>query len=288
MKKINKTSILSLLLALVLAVGLAGCGGKAEVDESSLPPEPELDISQLVFMNPLIPPEGSILRDDMPNLLPKIKEAYEQNDHTVGWLQLPNTTMDEPVVKHPDDTNNHSAYYLRRGFDRRKNDYGTYYVDYRNNITGTREGLSKNTIIYGHSFTDNIEGLKMDQMKKLRASAEFATENPYVYFSLGEENLLWEIFAVFDATVALHYNNPSPTDQEFLELISEATKRSYYTYDVQVSATDKILTLSTCTYNYAAYPNDYRYVVMARLVGPDEKVKETAALEENSDRKLPA
>lgn len=294
MKTKRKLSLAALLLALLL-IALPGCGGgKAEkVPEAELSgaSEPaELEPAKLVFLNPLLPPEGSILRDDAPNLVPKLMEADAQNSDAVGWLQIPNTTMDEVVVQRPGDTSNSKAYYLRLAFDKTPDDYGSYFADYRNELDKGRDGLSKNTVIYGHSFTDNNNGLKMDQLKKFRDSEEFAIENPYIYLAVDGETLVWEIFAVVDTNIDDHYNNPNPTAEEFQDMISEAMKRSYYTYDTQVTASDKILTLSTCTYNYNAvftYPNNFRYYVAARLVGPDEKLKEQAALVTNTSRKLP-
>jgi len=289
--KRNHVPLLSLLIALLMTVSMAGCAKAPEEqpNESEDSSQQQIDLANLVFMNPLIPPEGSILRDDAPNLLPKVKEAYAENNHAVGWLQVPNTDIDEVVVKHPEDKSNSQAYYLRRGFDKKANQYGTYFVDYRNKVDQGRESFSKNTVIYGHSFTDNIDGLKMDQIKRLRASEEFARENPYVFFSTEEENIVWEIFAVYDTTVDMHYNDPDMTGDTFMEIVNDAVKRSYYTYDVAVNASDKILTLSTCTYNYTAvYPNNFRYVVMARMVQPDEKIKEEATLTVNAERKLAA
>ena len=287
MIKMKKISLLSLILALALVISMAGCGKNEPVPQEPDPdPDVQVDISGLVFMNPLLIPEGSSLQDAMPNLIPKVLEKNEQNSDTVGWLQVPNTNINDVVVQSPTDTNNVNAFYLRRDFDKRQNDNGTYFVDYRSGMGPTRDSLSRNTIIYGHSMSDNVNGSLMDQLKRFRSDIEFAEANPYLFFSLEEENLMWEIFAVFDTGIDFHYNNPNPTADEFAELVSEAERRSYYSYDVQVTAGDKIITLSTCTYNITSvYPNDYRFVVMARLVAPDEVIRETAPLVVNADRK---
>jgi hypothetical protein len=65
--------------------------------------------------------------------------------------------------------------------------------------------------------------------------------------------------------------------------------RSIFDYDVEIKDTDKFLTLSTCGYNLpdggtTNYPNTYyRYVVVGRLVGPDEPLKKEASIKPNTD-----
>lgn len=290
MKKGKIQSILCLLTVLALIAGLTACGKAEPVEGDSGPESPaEIDLENLVFLNPLAPPDGSAPRTDIPDLLPKVMSANEENEHTVGWLQLPNTSLDDVVVQHPDDTSNSNAFYLRRGFDKKYLFAGTYFVDYRSNVSEGRDKFAKNTIIYGHSMNDDVDGDLFNPLKLYRENEEFARNNPYIYFATEDETLVWEVFAAFDTKWEFHYNQADPPADEFAEIISEAQRRSYFLYDdVSVSASDKILTLSTCTYNYvASYPNDYRYVVMAKLVPEGEKLKATATLTENESRKLP-
>ena len=66
-------------------------------------------------------------------------------------------------------------------------------------------------------------------------------------------------------------------------LLKKAQDLSFYNYDVEVSSNDKILTLSPCTYRMADdtklhYPNDYRYVVMAKLLPADAVLEDTVSL----------
>ena len=86
--------------------------------------------------------------------------------------------------------------------------------------------------------------------------------------------MVWQVFAVFYTDIKFDYINPNPADATFNSLIKKAQDLSFYDYDVEVTSNDKILTLSTCTYRLADdtklhYPNDYRYVVMAKLLPAD-------------------
>ncbi len=292
MKNSKKSKLLSLVLAGILVLGMTACGNKPEPVVSE--PEEEAPIASTVFMNPLAPPEGTELVYDIPNLLPKIAEADSRNSDTVGWIQIPNTTIDDVVVYYDDSASSQrNSYYLRKNFEKRYSFDGIYFGDYRCTFDGTAPGLQRNTVIYGHSMTDDYNGKLLNQLKKydnrLNPEGEqFAKDNPYIFFSLEKENRAWEIFAIFDATVNLPYNKPTANDQEFADIISEAQKRSIYVYDTEVTAQDKILTISTCTYKYDKnYPNNYRYVVMAKLVEDGAPLKQTTTFTVNPEPKAP-
>lgn len=194
-------------------------------------------------------------------LLTKMVAHHQQNQDTVGWLYFPGTEINEAVVQAVDSNDT----YLRRNSYGKEDFYGCYYVDFRG-IATNREELSKNTVIYGHSMSDDPNSVKFGQLNKL-LDIKFAEANQFIYFSTPESEMVWQIFAVFDTKINFIYNNPNATDAELLNIINGARSRSKYNYDVSVSAKDHILTLSTCTYRIAKeYPNDYRYVVMAKLL----------------------
>lgn len=291
MSKTRKRSMIALLLCLAALFTLPSCGGKtepkpSESETSSAVTEP-LPSGKFIFINPLPIPDGSEFVARAPKLTTIVQEKKELNADTVGWVQIPNTDIDDVVVWYPNDRN---AYYLRRNFEKRSSWSGVYFADYRCKFDGTAAGLSQNTVIYGHNLdkSENEDAILFAQLLRYR-SEDFAKDNPYVYFSTEEEDLVWEIFAVFYSTVDLPYNLPNPDEKAFSEMISEVRKRSLYNYDVQVGANDKILTLSTCTYKFtSAYPNDYRYVVMAKLVeDSEEPLRQQAAFEVNPSPKAP-
>ena len=91
------------------------------------------------------PEEPSIPNDDTTpkdNRNPIIVALKELNDETVGWLNVPGTNIDYPVVKAKDN-----AYYLRHNFKKEKDYNGWVFMNYLNSA----EMLDKNTIIFAHN-----------------------------------------------------------------------------------------------------------------------------------------
>ena len=193
-----------------------------------------------------------------------IAHKYELNYHTVGWIDVPGTNISGVVLRNPECRDNY--YYLRRGFDREFYFNGVYYIDIRAGLGPTREYLGINTTIYGHALTDDPEdedfNIKFGQLHRFR-DEEFAREHRYIFFSLPEENLVFEIIAVFygnSHNPAFFYNdNPggwlsSRNDpNDFITVIEDMViPRSLWIYDVEFDVNDRFLTLSTCIYNPAA------------------------------------
>ncbi|MEG1204832.1 MAG: class B sortase [Angelakisella sp.] len=307
--KMTKTTtarrVLSLLLVTMMVLTLAACGDKPSSkpssdaiieNSSSIPSESSSSessssesssessssssSSSTSSSSSSVPKDTRSPADIQKDLLSKMVAVHKQNDDTVGWLYVPGTTINEATVQTVDN-----EYYLRRNYLTKQDFNGCYYVDFRANM-GNRTNLSKNAVIYGHSMDDNPDGTKFSQMKKY-LNKDFAQENQFIYFSTPESDMVWQVFAVFYTDVSLNYNNPNPETAEYQNLINDVRKRSLHNFDVPVTAKDNILTLSTCTYVYDKnYPNNYRYVVMAKLL--DKGAAQTPAkVETNPSPKAP-
>ena len=251
-------------------------------------PEPVPGPPPPVVVERPVPPPEVVTEAEPPgayhpphSFIEQITAKYARNSDTVGWLYVPNTSINDVILHYPHDAN---EFYLRRNFDRRTSFAGSYFADFRNTFDGTAAGLSRNTVIYGHSLdlTDNPDAPYFDQLKRF-LSEDFARQNPYIYFSVAGEDLVWQIFAVYYATMYLPYNLPDFTDEGFERILGEMKGRSQFIYDAQVGPEDRILTLSTCTYVFTpgVFPNRYRFVISARLVRDDETRSPTARLERN-------
>lgn len=203
-----------------------------------------------------------------------------KNRDTVGWLTVPGTQIDGPVLQSFDN-----AYYLRRNEQKQEDIYGCYFADYTCSLGG-RDSLSPNTVIYGHSdLQDNPEGPRFSQLFKF-TDPDFAREHPVIRFSTAEAVMDWEIFAVFYTDTQFAYIYTQPEGAEFTGLVEEARDRSIYLYEVPVTAGDRILTLSTCTVKYGQEEKEQRFVVMARLL-PEGQLPQEAALQPNPQPKEP-
>lgn len=216
-----------------------------------------------------------------PSLQNQILEKKKENSDAIGWLIVPGTTINDVVLQNPPGDNN---YYTTHDFSRQPNRNGAYGIDYNNSFCGvTRETLFRNTPLYAHNHDGNPDGILFAQLQKFK-DPDFAKAHPYVFFSTGEEDMVWEIFAVFDATTEIPYIEPGIHWSAFNHLLETIYDASIYDYGITVSESDKLLTLSTCTFSvpgHEAMPvtaeNEYRFVIMARLLDQGEPIKTEAA-----------
>lgn len=195
----------------------------------------------------------------------KVSAWQSTNSDVVGWLKIPGTNINYPVVYH-NDVN----YYLNLGYYKEPSRNG---VIWANPGTTFGSSLAPNTTLYGHNWT-NISssprvGSPNDVMfAQLTGYHHLSTAQryPYIYFSTASNDMTFKIFAAFYTDLSFDYISPYPSVSS---LVSEAKNRSRHTFDVDVDSSDKILTLSTCTRAYGRTANQ-RFVVMARLLRPGE------------------
>ncbi len=292
-----RKKISAFFLAVIMLVSVTGCGK----EEEPLPPQETPPVSQQEQETPQSPEQPQDTAWQQPTFQPQIKEAREKNEDIVGWLKIDDLEIDGAVVQAENNKR-----YERQNEWKQYSWTGSYFADYECNLTG-REQLSKNTVIYGHNvhFDDNKDGERFSQLFHF-TDIDFAKEHPYLYFStydpaasqdgktLSENDMVWQIFSVFYTTTDFNYiqitkdfQNPDSgeiTDAQLMNIITEVQKRSEYVYDVPVTAKDKILTLSTCSYRYGKR-DDVRFVVMAKLLAPGEAPQREVSITENLSKK---
>ena len=284
------TRLLALLLALCMVFAFAACGKDPANPDPVDPSNPAGPVDPANPDDPTQPTKEEQLKELQKTMLENTLAMQQKNKDTIGWIYIDGTTVNDVVVKV--NYNDDNKYYLRRNANGENDNDGCYYADWRCK-TGNRNSISKNTVVYGHNLGRSANGLipdyqnhangpKFAQLLKYQ-DEEFAKTHPYIYYSTIEEDMVWQVFAVFYTDIKFDYINPNPADATFNSLIKKAQDLSFYDYDVEVTSNDKILTLSTCTYRLADdtklhYPNDYRYVVMAKLLPADAVLEDTVSL----------
>lgn len=274
--QLKKTKAL-LMSAVILLISLTGC----TQEEQKPPVSNEGDYD----------PSGNY-QVIVPDVSEALEEAITINADVVGWLQVPNTKINEPVVQ----TGNNEQY-LRLDWRGRYSYDGCFYMDFESIMFNQGKNLAQNSIIYGHNLgsplgmRDDPDGAKFAQLLKFD-SIEIAEKTPYFYFTTPSEVHVFEIFAVFyseDHIEPVPYHYAEYSADNLTALVKDVKTRSLYHYDVDVAYGDNIMTLSTCTYKFGTYSqNPYqRFVVMGRKLRPLEPQHETAELTANENPKPP-
>lgn len=186
----------------------------------------------------------------MPLIDVDINNLKEKNSDTVGWINVNNTNINYPYVQ----TSN-NEFYLEHSFDKKYNEAGWVFLDYRNN-----SNLSdKNNILYAHSRLDKTMFGSLS--KTLKSTWYNNKDNHIIRLSTETENTLWQIFSVYKIEEESYYiTTIFNTDDEYQKFLNTIKDRSVHNFKITLTPQDKILTLSTC------YSETERTVVHAKLI----------------------
>ena len=173
-----------------------------------------------------------------------------QNPQVVGWIYSPDTVISYPVLKGGDND-----YYLHHTLNGTENASGSIFMD----AVCSGDLTDDNTILYGHHMNDGSMFASLDRYKQ----EGFLDGHSTMYYYTPNQNYMLQVFASFvtggDSDV---YAFNFESREQFQSFIDTMRSRSSYTNDVQVSSSDHIMTLSTCSYEY----DDARYVVLCKIV----------------------
>ncbi|WP_282937974.1 class B sortase [Paenibacillus sp. RC67] len=182
---------------------------------------------------------------------PRFKKLLKVSPDLVGWMRLPDTLIDYPIVQGQDN-----EYYLYRNYKQQEMKSGSIFMDYRNKEIEP----SLNTVIYGHNMHD---GSMFGQLKRYTEPA-FLQSHPSFSYETLHGDYVAEIFSVYYTTTDDDYIQTDFSGKEeyesFLQAISE---RSLFTMETVLTADSPILTLSTC--DSTMDPEAGRLAVHAKL-----------------------
>lgn len=227
--------------------------------ESTEPSSAETPIStdSTVDMPETTEPESPEVTTPEPIPNPYI-DSYLANDDMVGWLVIPGTIVDYPVMWTPEDEN----YYLKRGFDKKKNNDGCLILDTDSNL----DPLTTNLIIHGHY---KKSGTMFATLWKYE-DKDFFEEHKNIILHTEEKQRNYEVIAVFrsqvyrkkDTVFKFYKFFEANSQEEFDDFYNNIKKLSFYDTGVTAEYGDNFLTLSTCAYHV----ENGRFVVVAKEV----------------------
>lgn len=175
-------------------------------------------------------------------MLPGYAEIYEMNNDTVGWIKLPGTELDYPVMQTPDREN----FYLDKDFYGNKSTRGCIYA---REVCDINEP-SDNVTLYGHNMADGSMFAALNAYTNKNAW----DNNSLIFFDTLTEYHTYKIFAVFKTSANLnqgfsyHQFVDAEDEEDFNEFVKTCKDLSFYDTGITPVYGDKMICLSTCEY----------------------------------------
>ena len=250
---------LVLIMALVMVLTLAACGGKDPVD-SDTPHDPDVvdsdDIENRVEPDPIVEPEG------MEATFAKYKDVY-------AWIDIPefktalgtSTDLSYPVAQHPSDR----SFYLNRDLDGNNSKTGTLFTEAV--VEGkTINGLDLNdpvTVIYGHNMANRT---MFGGLQTFLSKMDFSQQH-LVYMYQKDRRVTYQIVGgvQYDLSHIIYYHDFS-NDEVFNSFFDQLWKETDGTTNLDRAnkpvAGDKVLILSVCKNG----DDNHRYLVVCKMI----------------------
>ena len=187
-------------------------------------------------------------------ILPRFLELYQKNPDLAGWLTIPGTRIDYPVMYSPDEPER----YLHANFDI---DYSFAGLPFLDAACDTESG---NRIIYAHNMLD---GSMFRTLLKYQQK-DFWQRNPVISFNTLYEEQEYEVVAAFydkvykksDTNFKFYQFYDTSDQSSFDEAMAYYREHALYDTGVTAQCGDLFLTLVTCAYQ----TENGRFVVVAR------------------------
>ena len=186
----------------------------------------------------------------------KLEELKKENTDIIGWLEIPNTKIDFPVLQGTDN-----EYYMKHTYKKEYSVDGSIFLDKNYNW----DLPSSNLLIYGHN---NKNGNMFQNLLEYK-DENYYKEHPNIRFTTINDDSEYEIIAVFLSRVyykneknvfRYYYFIDAEDEEQYNKYIEESKKASLYDTGKTATYGEQLLTLSTCEYSQS----DGRFVIVAK------------------------
>lgn len=290
--------IVTIVFAVILAAALSVLGGYfARIAKNKREKDERLEqFTQISVITPATtaPPDESeeIVTEPPPLVMLENFESFmAENPDTAGWINVPNTKINDVVVQTSDN-----EFYLDKNFYGSRSQAGHLYIDFRCVINDYDDNQSDNVVIYGHNQADGsmFGTLKKYKIKKDNTkNFSFYQENPTFTFTSLYNEYTYKIIAMFvievepfqtrDGIIFDYHNYVRfGGDRNFDRFSENVLARTAVNTGVDFEKGDKFMTLSTCSNEF----EPSRFVVIGRRVRNGESPEVDTSLSEINEDML--
>ena len=194
----------------------------------------------------------------LPEILGQYRQFAEAYPDVYGWLKIPGTEIDQPVMQCKEDTTDY--FYLHHNYRGQETAAGSFFVDSKSSIFPQ----DQNTVIYGHNMQNGhnfglLTNYEDPEYYKAHNLIQFDTiyeTGTYEIVAVAKTRVLYQDETGFRYYYLFNYNDKDTFEKckEFIE------KNQLYDTGIALKKTDKTIMLSTCEYSI----ENGRLVVIAR------------------------
>ena len=178
------------------------------------------------------------------------ENLYDKYEDYRGWIKIDNTNINYPIVQGKDN-----SFYLDKDINKNYLSSGSIFMNYLNN--GFND---ENTVLFGHHMRNKT---MFAQLKKYKEKEFFYGNNDIVIEVENGKVLKYKVFSAYVTDAKDNYIKTNFDDKaQYKEFLEDIKNKSLYKSDIDVNENDKIITLSTCSYEF----NDARMVVHGKLL----------------------
>lgn len=269
-KKEDKSKNIWKILLVLCVVGVLACvvamlmkGNQRRAAEENYEELQEMSVSEEETEGVLVEESSeekeSELGVDIPEKNIDFEAISQENDDVYAWIYIPETKVDYPVLQHPTD----DSYYLNHNMDGSAGYPGCIYTE----LLNEKDFTDPNTVLYGHNMDDDTMFGSLHDFE----NEDFFEEDHYIYVYTTEDVYVYQVFAAYEyPAIHLLYNfnlDDPAVYADYVAGIYESKGRvANIREDIQVTAEDKIITLSTCTTDHE---NSLRFLVQGVLLNAD-------------------
>ena len=223
-------------------------------------PTPGPTVDRLAYDGPMpFPMKEKVLFDESA-ILPELRDIYELNRDLIGWLTIPGTIIDYPVLQAED-----SQYYLEHDFYGNSNMNGQILLDYNCDPYTP----SYNLVISGHHMQNGTMFGDLPLYREQR----YWEKHKFVEFDTLMDRKQYVIFAAFlsadydEDEKGFRYNADIQYKLETRHWLDEIEENKLYDTGIDVEFGDEFITLTTC---YRVVHRNGRFVVVCRKIREGE------------------
>lgn len=162
-------------------------------------------------------------------------ELKKINSDVVGWIYIPDTKINYPVLQ--GSTNDEYIYHLMTGIYNRS---GSIFLE-----AGVPSDFSgKNNVLYGHSMHNGT--MFSDVLKYV--DRDFYAKHPVGMLLTPEKNYYVRFYSGYVTDVWSDAWDTGFSEDTFSNWLRNTGRKSYFVADVSPTTQDRVLTLSTCSF----------------------------------------